>query len=204
MLLYRPLPLGQLPVILAHDGLRLAVGHCKCVNANLKLSIFAETKCHFSAVGIVVYTALFHNFTCRHEACQALIYQPVLGLTGENGKYNYSKAVHVYPPFSDITCSAKNYKIALALTARKATGLGQSYQKFFNLSSCLIFSLKTLVQFATGYPCCISPSEIRELSHEVILDISKSVVTVSSVGDKTPKQATPLKHDVIWQKEQIF
>ena len=90
------------------------------VNANLKLSIFAEIKCHFSAVGIVVYTALLHNFTCRYEACQALSYQPVLGLTGENGKYNYSKAVHVYPPFSDITCSAKNYKIALALTPRKA------------------------------------------------------------------------------------
>ena len=88
----------------------------RTVNANLKLSIFAERKCHFSAVGIVVYTALFHNFTCRHEACQALIYQLVLGLTGENGKYNYSKAVHLYPPFSDITCSAKNYKIALALT----------------------------------------------------------------------------------------
>ena len=80
------------------------------------MSIFAETKSHFSAIGIVVYTALFKNFTYRHEACQALIYQLVLGLTGENGKYNYSKAVHVYPPFFDITSSAKNYKIALALT----------------------------------------------------------------------------------------
>jgi len=37
-------------------------------------------------------------------------------LTGENGKYNYSKAVHVYPPFFNMTCSAKNYKIASALT----------------------------------------------------------------------------------------
>ena len=63
-----------------------------------------------------MYTALFNNLTCRHEACQALIYQLVLGLTGKNGKYNYSKAVHDYPPFSDNTCSAKNYKIALALT----------------------------------------------------------------------------------------
>ena len=87
------------------------------VNANLKMSIFAETKCHFSAIGIVVYTALFKNFTYWHEACQGLIYQLVLGLTGENGKYNYSKVVHVYPPFSDITRSAKNYIIALALTA---------------------------------------------------------------------------------------
>ena len=91
-----------------------ALGHN--VNADLKLSFFAETKCHFSAVGIIVYTALFNNFTRRHEACQDLIYQPGLGLTGENGKYNYSKAVHVYPPFSDITCSAKNYKIARAMT----------------------------------------------------------------------------------------
>ncbi|MCH5352085.1 MAG: hypothetical protein J1E06_01230, partial [Acutalibacter sp.] len=37
-------------------------------------------------------------------------------MTGKNGKYNDSKAVHVYSPFFDITCSAKNYKIAPALT----------------------------------------------------------------------------------------
>ena len=87
-----------------------------CVNANLKMSIFAETKCNFSPVSTEVYTALIHQFTCRFEARQALIYQLVLGLTGENGKYNYSRAVHVYPLFFDITCSAKNYKIAPALT----------------------------------------------------------------------------------------
>ena len=86
------------------------------VNANLKMSIFAETKCNFSPVSTEVYTALIHQFTCRFEARQALIYQLVLGLTGENGKYNYSRAVHVYPLFFDITCSAKNYKIAPALT----------------------------------------------------------------------------------------
>ena len=80
------------------------------------MSIFAETECHFSAVSIVVYTALIHSLTCWLEARQALIYQLVLGLTGENGKYNYSRAVHLYPPFFDITCSAKNYKIAPALT----------------------------------------------------------------------------------------
>ena len=55
--------------------------------------------------------ALIFNFTCRHEARQALIYQLVLGLTGKNGKYNYSKAVHFYLPLSDITCLAKNYKL---------------------------------------------------------------------------------------------
>ena len=37
-------------------------------------------------------------------------------MTDENGKYNYAKAVHSYPPFFDISCSAKNYKIASALT----------------------------------------------------------------------------------------
>ena len=81
------------------------------------MSIFAETKCNFSPVSTEVYTALIHQFTCRFEARQALIYQLVLGLTGENGKYNYSRAVHVYPLFFDITCSAKNYKIAPALTS---------------------------------------------------------------------------------------
>ena len=30
--------------------------------------------------------------------------------------YNDSKAAHLYPPFFDIPCSAKNYKIAPALT----------------------------------------------------------------------------------------
>ena len=80
------------------------------------MSIFAEMECHFSAVSIAVYTVLIHHLTCRLEARQALIYQLVSGLTGENGKYNYSRAVHLYPPFFDITCSAKNYKIAPALT----------------------------------------------------------------------------------------
>ena len=92
------------------------------VNANLKMSIFAETKCNFSPVSTEVYTALIHQFTCRFEARQALIYQLVLGLTGENGKYNYSRAVHVYPLFFDITCSAKNYKIAPALTFGRCSG----------------------------------------------------------------------------------
>ncbi len=87
------------------------------VNANVKMSIFAETKCNFSPVSTQVYTALIHHITCRLEARQALIYQLVLGLTGENGKYNYSRAVHLYPPFFDISCSAKNYKIAPALTS---------------------------------------------------------------------------------------
>ena len=85
------------------------------VNANLKMSIFAEPKCHFTPVSIRVYTAPIHNFTCQHEARQALIDQLVLGLTGETTSI-IIKAVHVYPPFFDITCSAKNYKIAPALT----------------------------------------------------------------------------------------
>ena len=64
--------------------------------------------------------SLDHHITCRFEARQALIYQLVLGLMGKNDMYNYSKAVHVYPPFFDITCSAKNYKIAPALTPEVA------------------------------------------------------------------------------------
>ena len=105
------------------------------VNAKQKMSIFAEIECHFSAVSIAVYTALIHHFTCRLEACQALIYQLVSGLTGENGKYNYSIAVHVYPPFFDIPCSAKNYKIAPALTAdfgvnpRLGTWIGRGWYR---------------------------------------------------------------------------
>ena len=62
--------------------------------------------------------SLIHHITCRFEARQALIYQLASGLTGENGKYNYSKAVHLYPPFFDIFCSPKNYKTASALTIK--------------------------------------------------------------------------------------
>ena len=50
-----------------------------------------------------------------------MLYQLVSGLTDENGKYNYAMAVHFYPPFFDIFCSAKNYKIALALTGVSAS-----------------------------------------------------------------------------------
>ena len=37
-------------------------------------------------------------------------------MTGKNGRYNYSKTVHLYPPFFDIFYSPKNYKTASALT----------------------------------------------------------------------------------------
>ena len=67
--------------------------------------------------------SLIHHITCRFEARQALIYQLASGLTGENGKYNYSKAVHLYPPFFDIFCSPKNYKTASALTVYAHVGL---------------------------------------------------------------------------------
>ena len=39
--------------------------------------------------------SLNHYITCRLEARQALIYQLVLGLTGKNGKYNYSETVPI-------------------------------------------------------------------------------------------------------------
>lgn len=60
--------------------------------------------------------SLDYRTTCRLEARQVLIYQCILDLTGENDKYNHSKAAHLYPPFSYIPRSAKNYKIEPALT----------------------------------------------------------------------------------------
>ena len=72
--------------------------------------------------------SLNHYPTCRFEVRQALIYQLVSGLTDENGKYNYAKAVHHYPPFFDISCSAKNYKIASALTLYTSSrGAGEGH-----------------------------------------------------------------------------
>ena len=72
--------------------------------------------------------SLNHHSTCRFEVCQALLYQLVSGLTDENGKYNYAKAVHHYPPFFDISCSAKNYKIASALTSTTLNVYGHILQ----------------------------------------------------------------------------
>ena len=89
----------------------------KC-QRHFKMSIFAEMGCRFLQGSIQVLYSLIHHITCRFEARQALIYQLASGLTGENGKYNYSKAVHLYPPFFDIFCSPKNYKTASALTPR--------------------------------------------------------------------------------------
>ena len=88
---------------------------------HFKMSFFAEMECQFLQGSIQVLYSLIHHITCRLEARQALIYQLVSGLMGENGKYNYSKAVHLYPPFFDIFCSPKNYKTASALTATTAT-----------------------------------------------------------------------------------
>ena len=64
--------------------------------------------------------------------------------------------------------------------------------------------MKTLVQFASGYLGRISPAEIEELSHEVILDTAKPVATVGATEDKPPKQATSLKYDVIDRRNKNF
>jgi len=79
-----------------------------------------------------VLYSLNHYPTCRFEVRQALIYQLVSGLTDENGKYNYAKAVHHYPPFFDISCSAKNYKIASALTVTYGMTLPKKYRDEMN------------------------------------------------------------------------
>ena len=89
----------------------------KSCQRHFKMSFFAEKGCRFLRGSIQVLYSLIHHITCRLEARQALIYQLVSGLTGESGKYNYTKAVHRYPPFFDIFCSPKNYKTASALTA---------------------------------------------------------------------------------------
>ena len=78
--------------------------------------IFRRNRMSFFAGQHTGVYSLNYRPTCRLEARQVLIYQCILDLTGENGKYNYSKAAHLYPPLSYSPCSAKNYKIASALT----------------------------------------------------------------------------------------
>ena len=88
------------------------------VSTPFKNVIFRRNGMSFFAGKHTGVYSLNHRFTCRPEARQVLIYQCILDLTGENDKYNYSKAAHLYPPFSYIPCSAKNYKIAPALTSK--------------------------------------------------------------------------------------
>ena len=79
--------------------------------------IFRRNRMSFFAGQHTGVYSLNYRPTCRLEARQVLIYQCILDLTGENDKYNYSKAAHLYPLLSYSPCSAKNYKIASALTA---------------------------------------------------------------------------------------
>ena len=51
------------------------------------MSIFAEKVCHFSLYNISSVYSLNHHITFRFETRQALIYQLVLSLTGENGNW---------------------------------------------------------------------------------------------------------------------
>ena len=86
------------------------------LSAPLKNVIFRRNEMSFFVGQHTSVYSLNYRPTCRLEARQVLIYQCILDLTGENDKYNYSMAVHFYSPFSYILCSAKNYKIASALT----------------------------------------------------------------------------------------
>ena len=62
--------------------------------------------------------------TCRLGARQVLTYQWHFRLDGlQADKYNYSEVAYFYLPFSYIPCSAKNYKIAPALTPREKGNL---------------------------------------------------------------------------------
>ena len=81
-----------------------------------KNAVFRRNEMSFFAGQHAGVYSLDYRTTCRLEARQVLIYQCILDLTGENDKYNHSKAAHLYPPFSYTPRSAKNYKIALALT----------------------------------------------------------------------------------------
>ena len=81
-------------------------------------AIFRRNEMSFFGGQYTGVCSLDYRATGRLEARQVLIYQCISDLTGENGKYNYSKAAHLYPPFSDIPLSAKNYKIVPALTLR--------------------------------------------------------------------------------------
>jgi len=60
-------------------------------------------------------------------------------LKGENGKYTYSKSARLYPPFFDIPCSTKNYKIEPALTL--GTGNNREYVAVKMDGATLVFDI---------------------------------------------------------------
>ena len=116
--------LGMSGCIVVRAGLCTASHTCvgyfnreTLVSTPFKNVIFRRNRMSFFAGQHTGVYSLNYRPTCRLEARQVLIYQCILDLTGENGKYNYSKAAHLYPPLSYSPCSAKNYKIASALTA---------------------------------------------------------------------------------------
>ena len=88
----------------------------RLLSTPFKNVIFRRNRMSFFAGQHTGVYSLNYRPTCRLEARQVLIYQCILDLTGENDKYNYSKAAHLYPLLSYSPCSAKNYKIASALT----------------------------------------------------------------------------------------
>ena len=102
-------------------------GHRNSANVSWYMStpfenvVFCRNMISFFAGQHTGAYSLNYRPTCRLEARQVLIYQCILDLTGKNDKYNYSKDASLYPPLSYIPCSAKNYKIASALTVRHLT-----------------------------------------------------------------------------------
>ena len=92
------------------------------------------------------------------KARQVLIYQCILDLTGKSSEYNYSKAAHFYPPFSHIPSSAKNYKIALALTlSLKCLGeiMYSTHTYVLNHSSYKVLAPKMNKVFSSNYTATI-------------------------------------------------
>ena len=102
-------------------------GHRNSANVSWYMStpfenvVFCRNMISFFAGQHTGAYSLNYRPTCRLEARQVLIYQCILDLTGKNDKYNYSKDASLYPPLSYIPCSAKNYKIASALTLLSGT-----------------------------------------------------------------------------------
>lgn len=69
------------------------------VNVNQKMSSLTEMICDFLDVNMMAYIIAIHHFTCWFNVRQFLIYQLNIGLTGKNGRYNHSRATHLYFPF---------------------------------------------------------------------------------------------------------
>lgn len=113
-----------------------------CGNQFTKLSLSTPTwRCRFSPGIMWRVCSLDYRLLVGLKLVKLWFIRCILDLIGENDKYNYSKHAHLYPPFSVIHCSPKNYKIAPALAESLSSALTYVPGWFLKIMICPFLSV---------------------------------------------------------------